>query len=132
MPSALLDRLQRILPFADKVADEIVCEETDLLKEIIPRTFERMQWVAKFVVATSNVGVSVRSHRFWIWKMLMIAERVKDGLVNSKITKTIEGMDGELTKVFEDFDRAVNVEALRLAKETGKYRCLHPAIVHPQ
>ena len=28
-------------------------------------------------------------------------------------------MDRELTKVIEDFDRAVNVEALRLAKETG-------------
>ena len=48
MPSVLLDRLQRILPFADKVADEIVCEETELLEEMIPRMFERMQWVAKF------------------------------------------------------------------------------------
>ena len=34
--------------------------------------------------------------------------------------ETIEEMDEELTKVIEDFDRAVNVEALRLAKETGK------------
>ena len=33
---------------------------------------------------------------------------------------TIGEMDKELTKVIEDFDRAVNVEALRLAKETGK------------
>jgi len=33
---------------------------------------------------------------------------------------TIEEMDRELTKVIEDFDRAMNVEALRLAKETGK------------
>jgi hypothetical protein len=33
----------------------------------------------------------------------------------------IEEMDKELTKVIEDFDRAVNVEALRLAKETGKH-----------
>ena len=64
--------------------------------------------------------------------MLMIAERVKDGLINSQITETIKKMDGELTKVFEDFDRAVNVEALRLAKEIGKHRCLHSAIVHPQ
>ena len=32
----------------------------------------------------------------------------------------IEELDGELTKVIEDFDRAVNVEALRRAKETGK------------
>jgi hypothetical protein len=31
-------------------------------------------------------------------------------------------MEQELTKVIEDFDRAVNVEALRLAKETGKRR----------
>jgi len=31
----------------------------------------------------------------------------------------IEEMDEELTKVIEDFDRAVNVEALRLAKETN-------------
>jgi len=29
-------------------------------------------------------------------------------------------MDEELTKVIEDFDRAVNVEALRLAKQTSK------------
>jgi len=29
----------------------------------------------------------------------------------------IEEMDRELTRVIEDFDRAVNVEALRLAKE---------------
>jgi Cdc6-like AAA superfamily ATPase len=31
--------------------------------------------------------------------------------------QSIEEMDGELTKVIEDFDRAVSVEALRLAKE---------------
>ena len=30
-------------------------------------------------------------------------------------------MDRELTKVIEDFDRAMNVEALRLAKETSKH-----------
>ena len=33
--------------------------------------------------------------------------------------EAIEEMDRELTRVIEDFDRAVNVEALRLAKETG-------------
>ena len=32
----------------------------------------------------------------------------------------IEEMDRELTKVIEDFDRAVNVEVLRLANETSK------------
>ena len=32
----------------------------------------------------------------------------------------IEEMDRELTEVIEDFDRAVNVEALRLANEISK------------
>jgi hypothetical protein len=48
MPSSLLDRLKRILPLADKLADEVVCEETDLLEKLIPQLFEVMQMVAKF------------------------------------------------------------------------------------
>ena len=44
----LSDRLQRILLFANKVAGEIICEETDLLEKIIPQTFEVMNRVAKF------------------------------------------------------------------------------------
>ena len=51
--------------------------------------------------------------------MLMIAERLKDRLVNWEITKTIEEMDEELIKVFEDFGRAVDVETLRLVKKNG-------------
>jgi len=47
----------------------------------------------------------------------MIAGRTLGGLVHPE---KIEEMGEELTKVIEDFDRAVNVEALRLAKETSK------------
>ena len=47
MPLGLLDRLKRILPFADIVAEEIVCKETDLLEKVIPRMFEVMYRAAK-------------------------------------------------------------------------------------
>ena len=47
MPMDLLDRLRRILIFADKVADEIVYEETEILETTIPRMFKVMQKVAK-------------------------------------------------------------------------------------
>ena len=47
MPLGLLDRLQRILPLANTVADEIVGEETSLLEKIIPRMFDVMYRVAK-------------------------------------------------------------------------------------
>jgi len=64
----------------------------------------------------SDVGDLVGNHLVWILQLLMIAERTLDGLVHPE---KIEEMDEELTKVIEDFDRAVNVEALRLAKETN-------------
>jgi hypothetical protein len=51
--------------------------------------------------------------------MLTIAGRTESGPVYQR---GIEEMEQELTKAIEDFDRAVNVQALRLAKETGKRR----------
>ena len=48
MPAGILDRLQRILLFADKVADEIVGEETDVLEKTIPRMFKVMETVSKY------------------------------------------------------------------------------------
>ena len=47
IPLNLIDRLQRVLPLVDRVADEIVCEETDLVEEIIPRMFKVMQRVVE-------------------------------------------------------------------------------------
>jgi len=65
----------------------------------------------------SDVGVLVGNRLVWILKLLIIAERTLGGLVRPE---KIEEMDEELTRVIEDFDRAVNIEALRLAKETSK------------
>ena len=56
----------------------------------------------------------------------MIAARMVGGLVHQG---TIEETELEFTKVIEDFDRAVNVEALRRIKETGEH--LFFVMVHP-
>jgi hypothetical protein len=50
-------------------------------------------------------------------KLLMIAARTIGGPAYPEM---IEEMNKELNKVIEDFDRAVNVEALRLANETSE------------
>ena len=59
MPLALLDRLQRILPLGRKVADDVVCEETEILEKVIQRMFEVMRVVAKiscdYVKGSSHV-----------------------------------------------------------------------------
>ena len=48
IPLNLFAGLQRVLPLADSVAEEIVCKETELLDEIIPRMFKVMQKVAEY------------------------------------------------------------------------------------
>ena len=47
----------------------------------------------------------------------MIAARTIGG---PSYPEMIEEMDRELTKAIEDFDRAMNFEALRLANDTSK------------
>jgi hypothetical protein len=121
MPSSLLDRLQRVLPLADKVADEIVSEETEILDKIMPRMFGVMQKIAEFLCNYVKRGRFSRRPLSWIPQMLMTAERTGDALVYSKDKEMMEEMDGELANVTEDFLRAVDVEALRLAKRIGKH-----------
>ena len=53
--------------------------------------------------------------------MLTITARTVGGLRDSS---TIEEIESDLAKVIEDFDRAVNVEALRRIKETGEHLSL--------
>jgi len=65
----------------------------------------------------SDVDDLVGRHVVWIVRLLMISEGALGGFVRPE---KIEEMDEELTRVIEDFDRAVNVEALRVAKETSK------------
>src|SRR5260370_5073497 len=50
------DRLQRILPFASTVAEEIVCEDTEVLEKIILQVFDVMQRVAKFSCGYTRRG----------------------------------------------------------------------------
>ena len=48
IPLSLFEQVQRVLPLADSVAHEIVCEETELLDEIIPRMFNVMHRAAEY------------------------------------------------------------------------------------
>ena len=58
----------------------------------------------------------------WIWLVLMTAARTVGGL---DYLEMIEEMDRELTKLIGEFDRAVDVEALRLARKSGECSLSH-------
>ena len=114
MPLGLLDRLQRILPLADKVADEIDDKKTEILEKIIPRMYEVMHRVARF--SCDYVKRGEQPSPGLASGVLMIEMRTGGGLASHE---AIEEMDRELTKVTEDFLRAVGVETLRVAKRSG-------------
>src|SRR5258706_12348541 len=121
MPSSLLDQLQRILPLADKVANDIVCEETEILEKIMPRMFGVMQRIAKSLCDYVKRGHLSRRSLVWIPQMLMIAERTGSALFDSKDKDNMKEMDEELANVIKDFLNAVNVEDLRLTRKIGRH-----------
>ena len=109
IPSGLLDRLQRILSFANKPANEVICEEIKLLEELMPRMLIVMQMVAKFSRAYVRHGTPSSS-------------RVENAVIVTRTTggpETITDMNNALTKIIKYFSRAVDVEALHLPNETG-------------
>jgi len=65
----------------------------------------------------------------WIWQVLMTTARTVGGRANPE---KIQEMDKELTKVIEDFNHAVDIEALRLAKRNGEHVLSYLAIIRFQ
>ena len=116
--SGLLDQLERILRFADVVADKIVadkivCEEMDILEDLIPRMYEVMHKVVEFSCDYNKHGRSSPPPLVPIIAAGMAA--------TSAHQKTIKAIESGLMRVAKDFDRAVNVETLRQTKETGEH-----------
>ena len=64
-----------------------------------------------------------------VWQALRVTART---IGSPAYTEKIEEMDRELTEVIEDFDRAMNVETLRLANETSKLSFTQPVDSGPQ
>ena len=64
------------------------------------------------------MDVSVGDRFIYILHVLTIVATTAGGLVGHG---TIGETEKDLTKVIEDFDRAVNVEALRRIKAAGKH-----------
>ena len=65
----------------------------------------------------------------WILQVLMFTARLVGGLAHPE---KIEEMDRELTKVIEDFNHAVDLEALCLAKKNGNTSCLYLVTFYSQ
>jgi len=95
MPSSLLDQLQRVLPLAAKVENEIVSEETEILDKIILRLFEIMQKVAQFLCEYVKHGRFSRLFLFWIPQMLIINRRANRRCADSFEGQRNDGGNGE-------------------------------------
>ena len=118
MPLALLDRLQRIMPLADKVADEIDDKQTEILAKIIPQMYEVMHRVARFSCQYVKRGKQPSSG---FASGVLILDVRTGGRAGPAYDEEIEEMGKALAKVTKDFLRAVDVETLRVVKKGGEH-----------
>jgi len=111
---------------AERVSDEMVSEEPEVLEELILRIFEVMHRAGKLSCDYAKRGMW-SSSRFD--NLLIIAARTSGG---PACPEMIGEMERELKEVTEYFHSVVSVEGLRLAIETSKLSFLDLPIVDPQ
>ncbi|PVF92507.1 WD40 repeat-like protein [Serendipita vermifera] len=101
MVSDLSDEIGRVLPLADKVLDDVVREDTKQLSKIIRRMYSLTVDTAEFLCVYVQQSTYVRAAK---------------SFVSSKDQEKISEFKSEFTKSIQDFNQAVNVEALRSIK----------------
>jgi hypothetical protein len=119
--SDLASQLKRILPFAEKAIEESVEESTDLLRRTIERLYTAMIDTAQFIC------VYVKQSRFSTYILLyhfpkanFDAERATKFIISPQTQERINGFKDEFGKLVEDFDRAVDIETMKIARNIGK------------
>ncbi|PVF92449.1 WD40 repeat-like protein [Serendipita vermifera] len=96
--SDLTDEIGRVLPLADKVLDDVVREDTEQLSKVIKRMHSLTVNTAEFLCVYVQQSSYVRAAKSFI---------------SSKDQEKIGGFKNEFSKLIQDFNQAVNVEALR-------------------
>ncbi|PVF92501.1 WD40 repeat-like protein [Serendipita vermifera] len=98
MVSDLTDEIGRVLPLADKVLDDAVREDTEQLAKVIRGMYSLTMDAAEFLCTYVQQSAYLRAAK---------------SIVYSKNQEKIGGFKGEFSKLIQDFNQAVNVEALR-------------------
>lgn len=109
MLSDLADQIERILPFAKQAPEEIVYDDTELLEGAIGKLYNLIMNMAEFICDY------VRRRP---------AKRATKSFVSREDRERIKGLQEDFNKLKGDFDRAVDIEALRTARMSEESRHL--------
>jgi hypothetical protein len=121
MVSDLASQLKRVLPFADKAIKDSIEESTDLLRKTIEKLYIAIMDVAQFTcmyVKQSRFSAQILLYRFP--KADLEAERSTKFLISHQTQERINGFKDEFGKLVEDFDRAVDIETMKVARNIGE------------
>jgi hypothetical protein len=120
MVSDLADQIGRILPFAKQVLEEITYEDTDLLEGAVRKLYDLIMDTAEFICDYVRRSPTIMSH-FTVNKLLDWSreERTAKSFVSREDQEKVISLQEDFNKLKEDFDRAVDVESLRMARING-------------
>ena len=122
MVSDLAWGIERILPFATHVLEDVLYDETELLDEAVRKLYDIITDTAEFIVGYPKR--SPISALCLLWCCSAINRQVGRAaklIISVSDRHRIEGFQGAFGKLKEDFDRAVDVAALRMARRNGKF-----------
>ncbi|KIM24838.1 hypothetical protein M408DRAFT_331512 [Serendipita vermifera MAFF 305830] len=109
MVSDLAIGVDRILPFANRTLEDVLYDDADVLEDVIRRLHETVVDTATFLC---------------VYAKRSPARRTLKSVINPEDHVKIKGLNDNFTKLKEDFDRAVDVEALKIARKNEIDRLL--------
>jgi len=116
----MADCVGRILPFSTLILDEIVCKETELLERVVRRMCSLITDAATFICDYAKQSPTSAS-RFYSDSSLIhrsVVRAMKSAMSTGPYT-TIATLQTEFTKLKEDFDRAIDITTLKIARENA-------------
>lgn len=120
--SDLVDRVGRMLPFIKPLQAENMDDDIELLEGVIKKVYDLILDTAEFI--TGYVRRSALSMSRAVQESLYVnhkIERTWKFIISMQDRDRIAGLVEDFGKLETDFDRAVNVEALKVAKKNSKW-----------
>jgi hypothetical protein len=118
----LASSIEQILPFATHALEDVLYDETELLEGAIRKLHELITGTAGFLIGYAKQGATSTLTMLWCCSVIYHqVGRAAKSTISASDRQKIEALQRAFGKLKEDFDRAVDVAALDMARKQGEF-----------
>ena len=120
MVSDLAKSIRRTLPFAERVLEDVLWDNAELLESLVRKLYDLIVEAATFISKYVKQSPASKSRLQPCSSTTYLqADRVLKSPNLFEDRRMIKDLQGNFKRLNEDFDRAVDVEALKVASNIG-------------